>query len=280
MMIVKKDMDLVLFSKAMECSINAIGMTDLEGRIIYVNESAVTLWGYDHKQEMIGSFLPEFWEGERFLRTFEELHCKGYSKGEDIGKRKDGSLFDVEFNASLIRDDLGEPLVLFGSFVDITKRKAAQKVSKKRRKELETKSKELEEVNAALRVLLRKNEKDRIELQESVLSNVRHSIEPYIQKLKKSNNNRTQRDILAVIEKNLEEIVSNTINTISKGYYNFTPREIQITNLIKIGKTTKEIAEIAGLSSRTVEFHRNNIRRKLQIKNKKINLRAYLLSLQ
>ena len=60
----------------MECSINAIGMTDLEGKLIYVNESAVTLWGYDSKEEMLGRLLPEFWEGERIGQTIEELHCK------------------------------------------------------------------------------------------------------------------------------------------------------------------------------------------------------------
>ena len=189
-------------------------------------------------------------------------------------------MFDVEFYASLIRDEAGEPLVLFGSFVDITKRKTAQMESMKRQKELEARSIELGEMNAALRVLLKKNEKDRIDLEETVLSNVQHSIEPYIQKLKKNNHSKKQKDILTVIEKNLNEIVSDTISKISNNYYNFTSREIQIANLIKIGKTTKEIAELEGLSFRTVEFHRDNIRKKLQIKNKKINLRAYLLSLK
>ena len=152
----EKDKYLTLFNKAAESSISAIGMTDLEGRLIYVNESAVELWGYDNKQEMIDRFLPEFWEGQRIFQTIETLHCKGHSKGEDIGKRKDGSLFDVEYNASLIRDEQGEPMAMFGSFVDISKRKEAQLASTEKQQQLETKSKELEEVNVALRVLLKK----------------------------------------------------------------------------------------------------------------------------
>ena len=86
---------------AVEYSISAIGMPDLEGILVYINDSAVKLWGYDNKQGMIGRLLPEFWEGERIFKTIEELHCKGYSNGEDIGKRKDDSLFDVEYNASI-----------------------------------------------------------------------------------------------------------------------------------------------------------------------------------
>jgi DNA-binding CsgD family transcriptional regulator len=55
-------------------------------------------------------------------------------------------------------------------------------------------------------------------------------------------------------------------------HHNLTPREIQIANLIEIGKTTKEIADIEGLSARTIEFHRDNLRKKLGLKNKKQTL--------
>ena len=57
-----------------------------------------------------------------------------------------------------------------------------------------------------------------------------------------------------------------------------TPREIQVAELIKEGKTTKEIAAMFNLSNSTVECFRDNIREKLDIKNKKVNLRSFLLS--
>jgi DNA-binding CsgD family transcriptional regulator len=61
-------------------------------------------------------------------------------------------------------------------------------------------------------------------------------------------------------------------------YLNLTSREIQIANLIREGKSTKEIAKLLNASSDAIDFHRNNIRNKLGLKNKKTNLRAYLLS--
>ncbi len=67
---------------------------------------------------------------------------------------------------------------------------------------------------------------------------------------------------------------------VNLNHLNLTPAEIQIANLIKLGKVNKEIAEIKNLSSRTIEFHRNNIRKKIGIKNKKVNLRTYLNSFE
>jgi len=62
--------------------------------------------------------------------------------------------------------------------------------------------------------------------------------------------------------------------------YSLTPKEIEIINFIKQGKTVKEIADVLCLSTRTIETHRNNIRSKLGIKNKKVNLTTYLLSIK
>ena len=275
---IEKDKYLTLLSKAVECSINAIGMTDLEGRMIYVNESAVKLWGYDSKEEILGRMLPEFWEGERIGQTIEELHCKGFSAGRDLAKRKDSSVFDVEYSANLIRDENGEPLAMFGAFVDITKRKTAQKVSRRKQQELETKSKELEEVNAALRVLLKKREEDKTDIEEQVLSNVKNNIQPYLEKLKTGSLNKRQKICIEIIETNLNEIISPFARNLSSIYYHLTAQEIQIAGLVKLGKTNKEIAAIMSLSLKTIEFHRTNIRKKLGLKNRKANLRTYLLS--
>jgi DNA-binding CsgD family transcriptional regulator len=145
--------------------------------------------------------------------------------------------------------------------------------------ELTIKTKEIENFKAALSVLLKKREKDSIEIEKAILSNVEYSIDPYIQNLKKNHLTKRQKSILSIIQKNLDEIVSPMTQKISTAYYNLTPREIQIANLIKIGKTNKEMADIVCLSVKTIEFHRDNLRKKLRLRNQKINLRTHLLSL-
>ena len=66
---------------------------------------------------------------------------------------------------------------------------------------------------------------------------------------------------------------------LSNSIISLTPTEIQVAGLVKDGKSNKEIAELLNKSIRAITSHRDNIRQKLGLKNKKINLRTYLLSL-
>ena len=81
-------------------------------------------------------------------------------------------------------------------------------------------------------------------------------------------------------EKELEGIVSPFLKRVSNIYRNLTPSEMWIADLVRQGKTSKEIADLINLSPRTIEFHRDNIRKKMGLKNKKINLRSHLLTFQ
>jgi len=149
---------------------------------------------------------------------------------------------------------------------------------RKREVELEAQSLHLAEVNTALKVLLKQREEDKKELGENVLSNVKELISPYVARLNKSRLNTNQKTLVNIMESNLKNIISPFISKLSSKYFNLTPMEIKVANLVKEGKTNKEIAELLCLSKNTILFHRYNIRSKLRLKNKKINLRSHLLS--
>ncbi len=146
--------DLGILGHAIASSISGIGITDIEGKLIYVNDKIVEMWGYEKKEEILGRYLPEFWEGDGIHETIRILKEKGARIGEDIGKRKDGSLFYVDYMASVIKDKSGQPKYMFGSFVDNTRRKQIEEDLKKAHDELEQKvEKRTEELTKAMEKL-------------------------------------------------------------------------------------------------------------------------------
>jgi PAS domain S-box-containing protein len=194
---------------------------------------------------------------------------------------KDGTKRWVEMFASRIDYD-GKPAIQ-AVFVDITERKLAREALEKAHHELEERVKErttqLEEVNSALRVLLKQRDMDRRELEEKVMLNVKELVTPYAEKLRTNLSDVKQIAYLNILESNLNDIISPFAHKLSFRYSSLTPTEIQTAQLIKDGRTTKEIAELLNVSTRTVESHRQNIRIKMGLHAKKANLRSYLLSM-
>ena len=111
------------------------------------------------------------------------------------------------------------------------------------------------------------------------MSNVKELLIPNINRLKSSTLSSKQQTALNVLESNLNEMVSPFVNSVSSTLMKLTPTEIQVANFIKHGASSKDIAESLNLSQRTVDTHRYNIRKKLGVRGKGINLRTYLLSL-
>ncbi len=137
----------------------------------------------------------------------------------------------------------------------------------------------LAEANAALKVLLRHREEDRRELEESLLTNVKNLVMPYVDKLVKTRLSSDQMLLVEIIESNLREIASPFLRRVSHPLIKLSPMETRVADLIRNGRTTKEIAAVLHTSVRSVRFHRESIRGKLGLKSNKVNLRSYLSSL-
>jgi len=166
------------------------------------------------------------------------------------------------------------------SLLDITDRKRAEASLRKREQELDLKSSSLEEANTALKVLLKRREEDKAALEENILLNVKKLVLPYVEKLRGLRLDESQMAHLSIIESHLVDIISPFLKTMTSQYMSLTPREIQIAGLVKDGRTTKEMTELLNISATAIDFHRKNIRMKFGIKNKKANLRSFLMSLQ
>jgi DNA-binding CsgD family transcriptional regulator len=166
------------------------------------------------------------------------------------------------------------------SHENITPLKLAEEALQANQEALQKKTGDLKETNTALKVLLRQREDDRGDLEQSVLRNVRERVLPYVEKLKTAGLRSKEKNLLEVIERQLNEIVSPLLSRLSTANLILTPQEIQVALLVREGRSSKQIAELLGVAVVTVNFHRKNLRKKLGIGNSPVNLRAYMLSLK
>jgi len=259
-----------------------IFILDFDGKILSCNAAAAKTYGYELEQ-MSGLNIENLLHHD-YLPVVRQLIRKRLDN-EDVQNpqefltyTKNGETVWVEVNARIMKEN-GRQVSVHGIARNITERKKMEEALKKREQEFEEKSRNLEDANTALKVLLRRREEDKTELEEKVICNVRELILPCIQNLKISHIDSHQSNQLSILERNVNEIVSPFLRTLSSKYPNLTPTEIKIITFIKEGRTSKEIAGLLNTSARTVEVHRDNIRKKLNLKNRKANLRSHLLSL-
>ncbi|EKD40276.1 MAG: transcriptional regulator, LuxR family [uncultured bacterium] len=180
----------------------------------------------------------------------------------------------------IARDEQGKALRFIGTITDITRLKEAKAELKRAHADLEQKVRErtveLSESNVALTVLLKKREEDREILAEQVLSNATKLVEPFFDRLNECRLTEQQQVLVDILRTNIKELTSPFASNFSSKLIRLTPVEIQVANLVKQGKRSKEIAEIMRLSPGTVNVHRKNIRKKFEITHQKTNLQAML----
>jgi PAS domain S-box-containing protein len=259
-----------------------IFILDFDGKILSCNAAASKTYGYEPEQ-LVGLSIENLLDQDyvpvvRKLIRQKAGDTEVQSPQEFLTFTRDGEAVWVEVSARIMREN-GRQVSIHGIARNITERKKMEEALKKRERELEEKSRNLEDANTALTVLLKRREEDKAELEEKVICNMRELILPYIENLKMTHIDSHQLNQLEILERNLNEIVSPFLRNLSSKYPSLTPTEIKVINFIKEGRTTKEIAKLLKVSARTVEVHRNNIRKKLRLKNRKANLRSHLLSL-
>jgi len=251
------------------------------GKVVYANRKCEEIMGYRREELFADDFnfldliAPEYVDlikrhYNRHLRG-KELEPYEYALLTKAGKRIEAILTTKLVNYE------GENSVL-GIVTDISERKAAEKLLHDKEGEITQKSKSLEEMNIALRVLLEQREREKADFKENLFINLKKLVFPYIEKMEKKKLDEETQTYLKIIRSNLKDLMEPISASLSLKYIDFTPSEIQVANLVNQGKTSKEIASIINVSAKTVSFHRANIRKKLGLWNQKTNLRTFLQS--
>ena len=121
----KTEEELFMANFGIKSSISAVGFADLDGRVTFVNDSFLRLWGYDRADEVVGQHITES-ATLGAQGAAEAARSGGVYVGEGRGKRKDGSSFPVQVAVSLVKNDEGRPICTMASFIDITEQKQAE----------------------------------------------------------------------------------------------------------------------------------------------------------
>jgi PAS domain S-box-containing protein len=296
----------------MEHASDAILLADMQGNIIAANRKAEGFFGYT-KEELLHMHYTQLHpmpELGRTIAAFKEIiqENTGHLSTGFI-QRKDGNRIPVDITGSVI-EYAGEKIVQ-GSFRDISEhkyardtleklvrertselsqineqmkleikeRKSAEVAMKRKSRELKHHTDKLSELNAALKILLKQREDDKTDVEEKVTSNVKELLLPYIEEMKNRKIDPKSKVFLSIIETNLQNIISPFTQRLSSKYLGLTPREVQVADLIRQGKNTKEIARFMGISASAISLHRFHIREKLGLIDQKTNLQTHLQTL-
>jgi len=104
---------------------DSVYFTDLDDKIIYVNDAFCRTYGYE-KEEILGRDGAILWHlnsGTEYKQSLFPKAIKGGIKGEFLHKKQDGSFFPVLISRNLIKDDRKKELAIAGVVRDITERK-------------------------------------------------------------------------------------------------------------------------------------------------------------
>jgi PAS domain S-box-containing protein len=264
----------------------------LNGDLLFASDGIQFMLGYK-PQEVIGtSGLDRVHPDDRSivqeaLKKALEITQGTDSKIEYRTMCQGGSYLWVELSGKTVWNNQTGKMEVIATVRNINDRKQAEDELAKYREgleqlvlerthDLENKTKSLEEVNIALKVLLQHREEDKKELEDRFVMNVNNLIIPFAEKMKNTNLDERQLAYLGIIETHLKDITSSMIKKFNQ--FNLTPAEVEVASLIKEGKATKEIAKIIGIATSSIDTHRNNIRKKLGISQKAVNLRSHLQS--
>lgn len=132
--------------------------------------------------------------------------------------------------------------------------------------------------NAALKEVLSEIENDRKQTALQIQSNVDRLVGPILRKVEEKIS-PSEKKYVALLRNCLSDIASPFLSKLSARYARLSPREVEVSNLIRHGLTSKEIASNLNTSEETVRNQRKSIRRKLGITSHKTNLSTFLQNL-
>lgn len=263
------------FRRSLDESPLGVRIVTIDGETIYANRAILTILGCETFEELKTTPMKKCYTPESYAEF--RIRREKRRQGDDVPSeytidiiRKNEEVRHLQvFRKEILWDGERQFQVIYQ---DITERRRAEEA-------LAAKSVQLEETNTALRVLLQCVKEEQQKIEKRITANIRKLVMPNLEQLRDLRLNDLQKNCLDIVTVNLQQVTSPFLQNLGTCFADFTPREIQVANMIRQGKTSKEIADIFHTSIRNIDFHRDNIRKKLGLSHQKSNLRTFLMKL-
>jgi len=275
-----------------ENAVEGIFQTMPDGRVLDANPAMAGILGYESVRELKETIrdigLQIYQDPGMRAEHLRSLEGQVFGRVEIQVRRKDGTAGWLFVNTRVVRDGEGKTLYYEGFAKDITERKCLEEKLRKAKEDLEARvaerteelnrrSAKLEDLNVTLRTILDQRDQVGKLLEQQVLASINQLVKPLLHTLRKTRTAAERESLLNMIEASLDEVVLPFTSQLTGEKVRLTQSELQIANCIRQGMRSKEIASLLKLSKGTIDFHRNNIRRKLGIKDRKTSLRTHLI---
>jgi DNA-binding NarL/FixJ family response regulator len=134
----------------------------------------------------------------------------------------------------------------------------------------------LQDMNVTLRVVMQSVDEDREAFEQSVARIVHSTLLPTLDTVRRERSESIRNSYLDILEDQLLKLNTRGEQDRRALLLKLTPTEMKICQFIRAGASTKDIAESLNLSRVTIQTHRRNIRCKMELQNRKMNLYTFL----
>ncbi len=246
-------------------------LVDEDLEIVKANQHACEMYGMQ-QQNIVGTDIRSLTEeaGADLLALYFQELIEGQRKSACVTcLYVDGKTFPA--TVTLTRSDLDGKKYWSIVVRDDTNQKTMET-------QLREEKRQIEEMNLTLKTVMKSIEQDRKDFENRVASKIRTSLLPGLRKIDEASEATVRKSYLSVFEEQLLSLTTGFENELDAGLLKLTRTEMEVCRLIQAGCSSKDICDAMKLSFDTIQTHRKNIRRKLSLNGKKLNLHAFLTS--
>lgn len=291
--------------KFMDNRADGMALFDVEDTFFHANRRFAEILGYPQSEleEQSGwqKLLPEKWQERSLAQWKRAARTESFRNHQVEFTRKNKGKVQLLVNGGMVEKRANGNHLLFVTVNDVTDlKKDEQKLVKtsaqanarvarledqlkEAKQELQTCKKEvarteksLEKINEAMKLLIVEFQDQKSDLEHRIVNNFHLTVGPILEHLRSLDLPEAQAQLLDTLDFSIRNITSYFGVNIARQDIRLSPREVQICQMIREGKDSREIAKAVGVSYQTVIVHRKNIRKKLGIKKSKQNLATYL----